>query len=222
VTCDWNNSRSSHIWLFYIFTLSKSKSCIQVLSCIAAIQDTPFTVFQSFEVQEAQRQQNFAGSQHRPQALMRSQVTEGGLEPNAIGEFSHRACWVTSPLIFCWGQLGTRLAGWLPYLFQTTSGNKLAWIPVRKMPTLGKGRWCLIFGNVESCLCPMCIDYLNCWQGTSVCILWLHCRWRGQTGILFFSSLPLILFPLTLPQECLLSRLGCCGAQKWITCIFWN
>ena len=45
---------------------------VKVLERVKSHSHTPFTVFQSFEVQEAQRQQNFAGSQHRPQALMRS------------------------------------------------------------------------------------------------------------------------------------------------------
>ena len=58
---------------------------------------------------------NLSFSQPRPQALMRYQVTEGGLEPNAIargvlGEFSRRARWVTSQLIFRRGRLGTRLS----------------------------------------------------------------------------------------------------------------
>ena len=47
--------------------------------------------------------------QPRPQALMRYRVTEGGLEPNAIVEFSRRARRVTSQLIFRRLRLGTRL-----------------------------------------------------------------------------------------------------------------
>ena len=58
---------------------------------------------------------NLSFNQPRPQALMRYRVTEGGLEPNAIargvlGEFSRRARWVTSQLIFRRGRLGTRLS----------------------------------------------------------------------------------------------------------------
>ena len=47
--------------------------------------------------------------QPRPQALMRYRVTEGGLEPSAIGEFSRRARRVTSHLRFRRGRLGTLL-----------------------------------------------------------------------------------------------------------------
>ena len=47
--------------------------------------------------------------QPHTQALMRYRVTEGGLEPSAIGEFSRWALRVTSHLRFRRGRLGTRL-----------------------------------------------------------------------------------------------------------------
>ena len=59
----------------------------------------------------------------RLQALMRYRVIEGGLEPYVIGEFSRRACRVTSQLIFRRGRLGMRLS--MPLFLPRSHGGSI-------------------------------------------------------------------------------------------------